>query len=142
MCAATLGLDWPLFHRHFPTVADILGLRNLIFETTFTGHVSYLSRVCCLVAIYYMWEARNCLRFRNRSLSFLGVVNPQSADASWPTYSTLHLSCARHSSSSIINIVWHSPRAPWIKVNADGLAKRNLGLAACGAGCRGFNGAF
>lgn len=94
--------------------------------------------VCCNVAIYYIWKARNCLWFHNHllqfqpkkkilitsHLSFLGVISPCSGDASWPIYSTLHLPCVRHPFSSIITIFWHSLRVPLIKINRDGLATR------------------
>lgn len=88
--AQSLGLDWPSFSSpFFPSAEDVLVLRNLVFETSFTGHVSCLWKLCCLVSIYYIWKARNCLRFQNHwwpfehattlitsHLSFLVSVSP------------------------------------------------------------------
>lgn len=102
-----------------------------------------------LVALYYIWKARNCLRLHNHPLSFIHaknlisshlsffrVASPQTGNKSRPIYSALHLSCASRPYSSII--IWHSPRAPWIKIDTNGLGKGNPAVAACGAVFRGL----
>ncbi|KAL6216861.1 hypothetical protein ACLB2K_010079 [Fragaria x ananassa] len=39
-------------------------------------------------------------------------------------------------------VLWHPPLSPWIKLNIDGLAKGNPGLAACGGVFRDYQGHF
>lgn len=122
--AAPLGLDWPPFLSSFSNNGDVLVPRNLIFlDYLHWPCFLIIYRLCCLVAIYYMWKARNCLRFQNRSLpfqhaknlinshlSFFGVVSPRSGDTSWPINRNLHLFYAKRPSSSIISVFWHSTR--------------------------------
>lgn len=155
--AAPLGLVWPPFLSSFSNNGDVLVPRNLIFlDYLHWPCFLIIYRLCCLVAIYYMWKARNCLRFQNRSLPFQhakNLINSHLSFLEWLVHEVvIHLglliviciyfmpSVHPHLSSQSFGI-HQEARAPWIKINTDGLVKGNQGLAAM-VPCFGFNGAF
>ena len=127
------------------------------FRKPFSSQLYNLRLTTGMFTFMAIWKARNKLRFDDRSPNFstmccsilawlrqTSVFTPGHCKGVLDSRLLSSLGVHRQTGMApkIHYVLWHPPIFPWIKVNTDGLAKGNLGPAACGGIFRDASGTF
>ncbi|KAL6206588.1 hypothetical protein ACLB2K_023836 [Fragaria x ananassa] len=145
------------FGTSLPSTGSLFDLWDSFTHKAFSAQLRNLWLVGGLYVLMAIWKSRNKLRFENKKpslmrvfrsikawLQFLAPYAPGDCSGILDAQLLVKMGVTPTSRAQkrIRLVLWHPPLSPWIKLNTDGLAKGNPGLAACGGVFRDYQGHF
>ncbi|KAL6210110.1 hypothetical protein ACLB2K_021048 [Fragaria x ananassa] len=145
------------FGTSLPSTGSLFDLWDSFTHKAFSAQLRNLWLAGGLYVLMAIWKSRNKLRFENKKPSLMHVFQSIKAwlqflapyapgDCSGIVDAQLLVKMGvtptSRAQKRIQLVLWHPPLSPWIKLNTDGLAKGNPGLAACGGVFQDYQGHF
>ena len=154
-----------LVWNHFMYIFEIGLVPNTIAEVFSLGlamdrspQLKELWLICFTSILWYIWHARNQIRFESRIFSVAGVcrlvsghIQASSRLATGHMHNTIRDLCILKSFGAccrsrriprMVEVIWHPPSIGWIKINSDGAWKHEEGIGGFGAVFRDYKGHF
>ena len=152
-----------LVWNHFMYIFEIGLVPNTIAEVFSLGlamdrspQLKELWLICFTSILWYIWHARNQIRFESRIFSVAGVcrlvsghIQASSRLATGHMHNTIRDLCILKSFGAccrsrrilrMVEVIWHPPSIGWIKINSYGAWKHEEGIGDFGVVFRDYKG--
>lgn len=129
-----------------------------IWDLQWSGQVRDLVLSAVTHIIWFIWFARNQLRFNNQSMTVSSIRHLISASVAmsgnlslgkssslmleFQLLKSFHVSIHHPKAPQVIQVNWYKPPCGWFKCNSDGASRGNPGLSAYGGIFRDSSGAI
>ena len=138
-----------------PTILEVFNLGNTVEKSP---QLKELWLICFTSVLWFLWHARNQVRFESRNFTVAAVcrlisghIQAASRLATGPMHNTIQdlrilktfgACCRLRRAPRVVEVNWHPPLIGWIKINSDGAWKHGEGIGGFGAIFRDYKGQF